>query len=72
MNELKPCPFCGGKAYLVANDGARVVCGKCKSSTQALIDSWYGDHPSGSAVVAVIKYWNQRFDQCGKDDAENV
>lgn len=28
MIELKPCPFCGGKAYLFANDGVRVICTK--------------------------------------------
>lgn len=23
MEELKPCPFCGGKAWLLVNDGVK-------------------------------------------------
>ena len=31
MNDIKlrPCPFCGSEAYLIVNDGARVLCPKC-------------------------------------------
>ena len=38
MEELKPCPFCGEKAYLYVNNGVKVICGTCKASTQALTD----------------------------------
>lgn len=60
MDELKPCPFCGGKAYLFVNDGVRIRCGDCRASTQVLVDAWTGRAPSGNATQKVIKNWNQR------------
>ena len=62
MDDLKQCPFCGGKAYLFVNDGVRVCCGKCGASTKILVDGWYGNLPSGNATLTVIKNWNQRMD----------
>lgn len=28
--ELKPCPFCGGKAVIHVGDGVRVICTVCE------------------------------------------
>lgn len=63
MDELKDCPFCGGKAYLFVNDGVRVLCGTCGASTNTLVDEWYGGEPNGSAVKAVIEKWNRRVNR---------
>lgn len=60
MEELKPCPFCGEKAYLYVNNGVKVICGTCKASTQALTDGWIGKAPTGNAVEFVIEAWNRR------------
>ena len=38
MFELKPCPFCGGKARLFVKAGVRVVCTRCYVSTMVLRD----------------------------------
>lgn len=39
MDELKPCPFCGGEAYLESVfDWVCVECNGCKVSTKAYED----------------------------------
>lgn len=60
MDELKPCPFCGGKAYLFANDGVRVICAKCRAASRRLVDAMGTDAPFGNAVKSVIESWNRR------------
>ena len=57
MIELKPCPFCGGEARLFVNDGVRVLCTKCRASSEILVDSEYY---KTSAVEKVIEAWNRR------------
>lgn len=37
--ELKPYPFCGGKARLIASNGVRVICSKCSASSKVLVDN---------------------------------
>lgn len=57
MIELKPCPFCGGKARLFVSNGVRVLCPKCGATTRILVD---GERGGTSAVEDVIKAWNRR------------
>ena len=57
MFELKPCPFCGGKARLFVNNGARVICTKCYASTRIMSDEIEYD---SNAVETVIEAWNRR------------
>lgn len=57
MTELKPCPFCGGKARLFVSTGVRVLCTKCSATTRILVDS---ERVATSAIEDVIKAWNRR------------
>ena len=59
MFELKPCPFCGGKARLFVNVGVRVVCTRCYVSTRVLKDELESD---SSAVELSVEAWNRRVD----------
>lgn len=59
MIELKPCPFCGGKARLFVNGGVRVICPKCYASTRILTDEMEYE---SNAVETVIEVWNRRAD----------
>ena len=58
MNEqLKPCPFCGGEAYLEDNEiDYLVVCSRCNT---AVIPP--GEEPGATATrEEAIKAWNRR------------
>lgn len=57
MFELKPCPFCGGKARLFVNGGVRVVCTRCYVSTRVLKDEL---EYASSAVELSVEAWNRR------------
>lgn len=57
--ELKPCPFCGGKAVVFVNDGVRVLCVKCNAQTRSLVDN-VALIDSTSAVESVVAAWNRR------------
>lgn len=56
MIELKPCPFCGGKARLFVSNGVRVLCTKCGATTWTAADS---ERVGTSAVEDVVKAWNR-------------
>lgn len=60
FDELKPCPFCGGKAYLFVNDGVRVICPRCGAGTKVLVDAMSCKGVAGNATKAVIEAWNRR------------
>lgn len=59
MNDLKSCPFCGGKARLFVNGGVRVLCSKCYASTMTLTDNMKYE---SNAVETVVEVWNRRAD----------
>ncbi len=63
MPELKPCPFCGGKAILFVSDGVRVLCTNCYATTKILRDRIDGVKVSGNAAESVIEAWNNRANQ---------
>lgn len=60
--ELKPCPFCGGKAKLFVNDGVRVLCVKCRATSKILVDEYNGFEIRTNAVRDVVEAWNRRAD----------
>lgn len=50
MNELKPCPFCGGKAHIMRG-GHWIACEDCQSES-----GYY------STKEEAIEAWNRRVD----------
>ena len=57
MSELKPCPFCGGKAkYVYAMPYNAVKCTKCKTFGKIIVDSY--EQMDGKAEA--IEAWNRR------------
>ena len=61
--QLKPCPFCGGKAYLYANDGVCVKCLNCAASSMISADTVYVTENNKCAVDRVIEAWNRRANE---------
>lgn len=66
MNDLKPCPFCGGEALLWLSCGENgewdsysdicdVMCENCRAST----GSYVSQHKE-EAMDKAIKAWNNR------------
>ena len=66
MTELKPCPFCGGKAKIYATTTGTCpnhakhycYCGKCFASGKSFSDF----ENDGSSVFKAIEAWNRRAD----------
>ena len=70
-NELKPCPFCGGKAYLETRHRAfikgkttlvaYVRCRECEARTQRFELASFGRSSySAKANEQAIEAWNRR------------
>lgn len=59
-NELKPCPFCGGEAFMIEEQDAdepsvntiKVMCGECSCQTDKHYNEKYA-----------IKEWNRRVNE---------
>ena len=63
MNELKPCPFCGGEAHIAYNakrklygkdewiNGVRIYCGVCEAQM-----FYRSEH-------LAVKAWNRREEE---------
>lgn len=62
MMDLKPCPFCGGKAGLFVDDGVKVTCFKCGISTVPRMDNSINYSESDNAITRSIEDWNRRPD----------
>lgn len=61
MIGLKPCPFCGGKAVLFVNGGAKVICDNCRVQTDVYIDIRTSMCATGdSAIERAVNAWNRR------------
>ena len=58
FEDLKNCPFCGGKAsLLVLKDGVMVKCLDCSMGTPTYTDFNY---KTPMAIDIAIKQWNRR------------
>jgi Lar family restriction alleviation protein len=61
--DLKPCPFCGGKAEMRTwcdkQPTFRIVCTQCGSMTRCVVDS----DQNGYAVLRVLELWNTRTEK---------
>jgi Lar family restriction alleviation protein len=59
MNELKPCPFCGGKAgWMYQKPIGWVMCKKCGASSATFSDNYEEADFQQEAIAA----WNRRVD----------
>lgn len=61
MNELKNCPFLGGKAVVFVHNGVKVLCLTCGAKTDAPhIDCMIRPGRCTNAVQQVTDAWNRR------------
>lgn len=64
MEELKPCPMCGGEAitlYSSRNDKWAVACKECQLLLGYLESDYYGDYFEFNTQEEAIKAWNKRI-----------
>lgn len=73
MDELKPCPFCGGKKYIEkqTNDyGSYVICRKCGSASgffkmqKEAVEAW-----NSRQIEDALQ---KKLDESREDNAENM
>lgn len=62
MDELKKCPFCGGKAAVFVHNGVKVLCLTCGAQTDSHIDFATGIEHGCNSVQRVVDAWNRRAD----------
>ena len=60
MDELKKCPFCGGKAAVFVHNGVKVLCLTCGAQTDSHVDFMMRPGHSSNAVQHVVDAWNRR------------
>lgn len=64
MDNLKPCPFCGGEAYYSYNDswnGCYVACFECGAKTTASTGLSYTSERMKAIRIQAIDKWNKRI-----------
>ena len=65
MAELKPCPFCGGKAkYVYAMPYNAVKCRKCNTWGKTVLDIYEQQDGKQAAIEA----WNRRYTPASEID----
>lgn len=61
VKEIKPCPFCGGKAYETERgeygEYVYIACGKCDAKSPSFCIT---DYRPKTAAKKAIKAWNKR------------
>lgn len=77
MIELKPCPFCGGKAKICATTTKTYpkdhgqhwcYCEKCGATGQSFSDF----EDDGSSVFKAIEAWNRRDDNESESSLDDI
>lgn len=69
MNDLKPCPFCGGEAEWDEKNKA-LQCSKCLAtilSSGGILRKWF-DESGYRAYMAAL--WNRRVEEEEKHEAD--
>ena len=64
MNEIKPCPFCGGEGYYsyIGNGICIVKCFECEAEVQDHMTHRYDAIAMKAAREYVIRKWNRRVE----------
>lgn len=60
MEQLKPCPFCGGEAVIHVENGVMVTCTECECRTITVMDGIFAGRYTNTAVKNSICRWNRR------------
>lgn len=63
MDELKPCPFCGGEAVIRVLMGKEYICPIHRKGCLIQIDTWL---QSSEPIKKQIKAWNRRAEDANK------
>lgn len=60
MDELKPCPFCGGDGSLSTNVNAKIVFGSCLVCGARGSVIQYKDRLTNNHIQEAVEEWNRR------------